>query len=186
MIYIISVTIFVIFIVSYIRKKIDNNRQIHFNEMNTICDKMEVYVYSNRLQNKKEVLVYIIPFKYFVVNTGFADIEILLGSLIKLYTTKTFESRKQQYNQIISTIPDELKDLGKEFDKHLDKAIKLSFFRAEFLLFFIKQFTLAIIKAIINRSFTTVIYFFGSFKEVFKYENILVLSNNTNKDLQYC
>ena len=101
MIYFISIAVVIIFIISYIRSQINNNRQIHFNEMNAIADNMEVYIYTNRLQNKKEIIGYIYPFKYFVVNTGYADIEILIGLLMNLYVTKTFESRKQKYNQIL-------------------------------------------------------------------------------------
>lgn len=160
--------------ISFIRTIVNNKRQILFNEMNIIYDKMEVYVYEHSLQNKKETLAYILPFKTFVVNPGFADIEILINTMVRM-PNKTLEYRRKTFKEISETIPDDLKRMALEYDKLLEKAIKLSSWRMEFVLYFIKLLSIALFKAAISRSFNAVkSIFIISFKEIYKNENILI------------
>ncbi len=184
MIYIICSIVLIILIASFIRSSINIRRQIHFNAMNSMYDKMEVYVYTNNLQNKKEIISYIAPFKNYVINTGYADIEILMASLTKMMKDKTFETRKKQYAELLDSIPEELKIFAKEFDLHLNKAIFLSVFRSEFILYFLRQLTISLFKALYRMSFKYVKSFFKIFKEVFKNENIL--ANNGFNQVNPC
>lgn len=155
MLYFICIILFIILTISFIRTIVNNKRQILFNEMNAIYDKMEVFIFSNSLQNKKEVIAYILPFKNFVVNNGFADIEILINSMVRM-PKEVLEHRRKQFKLITDSIPNELKDMSLNFDKALEKAIKLSAFRMEFVFYFIKLLAIAIGKSFLTRSFNTV------------------------------
>ena len=171
---ILIILIVICLIFSFIRTIVNNKRQILFNKMNMIYDKMEVYVYEHSLHNKKETISYILPFKTFVVNPGFADIEILINSMIRM-PKSVLESRRKHFKEISATVPDDLKKMALEFEKLLERAIKLSSWRMEFVLYFIKIFSIAIIKSIVNRSFNALkSIFLISFKEIYKNENILI------------
>lgn len=163
----------VILIISFIRTYINNRRQICFNQMTSIYDRMELFAFENNLQNDKNIIAYLMPFKNYVVNTEFADIEILAGRITKI-PKSVFETKKKKYLELKKSIPEELKVFSSEFDIELDKAIKLSILRASFLIYFTRIFLLALVFSAVSLSFQKVKNFIKSLKDIFIYENILI------------
>jgi hypothetical protein len=181
MFYFICLLMLFILVGSFIRTRINVLKQIHLNEMNRLHDEMEVFVYTHSLQNKKEVLSFILPFKNFVINTGYVDIEVLIVALLKMHTEKTLEIKKKNYDENVALIPHELMQIAEKFDFHLDKAISLSIFRAGFVIYFIKELILRVVKSIIDRRFKKLTSFFRSLREVYKYESIIASGDNWNR-----
>lgn len=172
MFYLIISIALVIIICSFINNTINAKRQIHFNEMNSLYDKMEIYVYENNLQNDNKIVRYMIPHKHFVVNNGFADIQVLLAIILAL-PEKVLEKRKSEFKQLNTEIPGELQTIAKKFDSHLAKAIRLSYFRAEFVLFAIVQFLKTIYIAILERSYKAFKVFKNSLYYAKEFETVL-------------
>ena len=100
------------------------------------------------------------------INNELADIHILLVARQNI-PKREFENNKKEYEKFIADLPEGLIALKKEFDHNVNKAIALSIFRVEFLIFFIFLVIKNMIKSKISVLFRTIL-------DLFKYENIVV------------
>jgi hypothetical protein len=178
MLEIVSVILIILIACSFFRHRINTLRQIQFNEMEIAFHKMEIFVLSKNLQSRKNVFKYMLPFKLIVQNKGFADIQVLLG-LSMLQDERTLLQGKQQYEKMLESIPEELKRLGNQFDKHLNESVNLSKYRAEFLFYFAPQIIKAAAFVLVHRSVSKWNGFWRNLNFVQKYENV-VISNGYN------
>lgn len=167
------IILLIILLVSFINTKINTRREIHFNEMKRIYDEMELYAFKNNLINDNATITYLIPFKIYSVNTGYADIQVLAPLFLE-QKKKQLDIKKEKYERIIGRVSPQLKELGAKYDHHLKKAIHLSMYRAEFLLFILLLTVKAVMGAFAERSLKVFLVFFDSLIIVPKYENILI------------
>lgn len=151
---------------SIVNSWINNRRQIAFNRIDTIYDKIEVYIIKNDIEINSSMSSLLKSMKAIKINNELADIHILLVARQNI-PKREFENNKKEYEKFIADLPEGLIALKKEFDHNVNKAIALSIFRVEFLIFFIFLVIKNMIKSKISVLFRMIL-------DLFKYENIVV------------
>jgi len=182
MIYIITILIVLLIICSLLNRHINIKRQIRLNEMEIIYEKMEQFVYKNELQNDSFVTAFLKPYKNYVVNTGFADIQILIAlfmNVLRQNGVEDLKKKKEKYDKLLNHIPKDLKEMSVEFNKKLGRVISLSVFRADFLLYIVSLLIKVTLKSIFHKSRKAFTNFVLSVKFASKpdYDSLVVSDN---------
>lgn len=160
-------------LIAAINDRLADKRQVHFNEMNIVYERMEQYVYLNRHYNNATITQYLQLFHNLRQNTNYADIQVLT-TLITRQSIQSILARKKQIDSVESQLPVELKQFANEFRRHLRAAVGISFFSAKFILFFCYQLTGAIWNAIFERSIWAIKNVFANIQNAIKYQNVIV------------
>lgn len=160
-------------LITAINDIVANKRQVYFNEMNILYERMEQYVYINRLYDNAVVIQYLQWLRNLGQNRNYADIQVL-STLIARQSIQSILAMKKQIDNAESQLPVELKLFANEFRRHMGAAIGLSFFRPKFILFFCYQLTAAIWNAIFERSISAIKNLFTNIRNAMKYQNVIV------------
>lgn len=185
MVYLIPLIIILFTLCTIINTVINTRRQICFNEMNRIYDKMEVYVFQNGLQNSKSIVTFLMIYKTYVVNNNFADIQILIGVILK-QSEDSLKINKIKYDKLAKEIPPELLEMRKEFSKKLSTAIRLSSLRAEFIIYILGKLFRTLVASVVKRSFNGLKRVYNSFVAVIKFNDVILTNNSKGSDYFAC
>lgn len=123
-----------IFLYSYLRTR----RIIELNKLNALYDEMEFYCVKNQVVISNNVINYLRGYKNIVINPQYADIQMILGFLITS-DKKKLERFQNEYNELLKTIPNGLKAKGEAFEIVYHRLVRLSYFKIDFVWFFITQ-----------------------------------------------
>lgn len=170
-------TLFIIFLfvalISFLNSWINNMRQVAFNNINQIYDRLELYVVQNNIVIDSKMASFLKSMKIFKINNEFADIHVLLVTLRSI-PRDDFERNKKEYNNMLEKLPQGLLEIKRSFDSHVNRAITLSIFRYDFLLFFMYLTIKYLIRSILEKSSNKLRSLFQMTFELFKYDNLVV------------
>lgn len=146
------VVLILIILLFQMRSYIKNSREIILNEMRVLYDYIELSVVRNRVVLNNEVVTYLKTHKTFIINPEYADIRVLLAIINRLSEAE-LERMKSESQHVESGLPKDLIELGNKFNKKLLHLTFYSFFKANFILFLIKQMASKASKGMASRSF---------------------------------
>lgn len=174
MILLILILLVLVVIVSFINSFIDTRRQIAFNEINALYDKMELFVVSNdELKINKRMLDFLKSYKAFKLNKELADIHILL-LVMQSVSSSNFKRIKVETNLFYKTLPLEMVTLKNKCDREISNAVLLSAFRLEFLWFTFYILSKVSLRAIFDKSFKAFKTLFSKVSDILKDESLVI------------
>lgn len=122
-------------------------KQINLNDMITLYDKMELYVYTHNLQNNEHIKDFLYPYKYYIENNDYSELESILDESDQ-EKSKVTSYAETAFSSTAKNIPLELHDLSQEYVKHLISIIRLSGVGVGFYYFSAILFSIILLMAV--------------------------------------
>jgi len=168
-----------VFIMFFIGSQIIKyHRFKYINELSRIYDEMEMYFIINNITLSKKYIELLKIYKNLIVNTEYLDIQLLL--LAKEASEKAGELDKtlHWHKKVVESLPE------KGFDVILNKfsdcsvnIIKLSFYKGDFILFFLRIFLVKIIPGLFKHGASSInMQIRKTLDFVFKNEGVITYS----------
>jgi hypothetical protein len=113
---------------------IENQRQISFNKIDGLYDKMELLVIRNNITPDNELISYLRAHKIFKIHNELTDIQVLVPVIVALQMQNKKQAQQiEKRKKYIESLPVELRDISSEFNKEIARAIKFSMFKPSFI-----------------------------------------------------
>lgn len=127
----------IILLILFLDNRIRVRREVLFNELDLVYDKMEIHLIKNKIHPNTSTIEFLKSYKFLLVNKGLADVKIMLCMLIAVSEQKRAQSRKH-FEQIKQNVPKELIDYSVQFAGIYDKIINTSIWKLSFWWFVLK------------------------------------------------
>lgn len=120
-------------------------RQIRYNNLDSIYDKMQMYILVNNVPVTRDLKEFMVRHKIFVENKELCQMDVLM-SLHWLTSKEIIDRNVARWNELIKSIDPELMKLHSDLGSNIDSLILMSRYKPSFCLYLAGYYVRAFVR----------------------------------------